>query len=135
MLRWLPGADPATEADGRMLTARAVELYEAHVSEPQRVRVTIAVGNLDGILVAVVYHPRLRTAERIAGRLRKVGVAATATSGDDHAETVLYQREPGVNAIGISNSGGPCPACRAYFGNVPSGFANVYWDDDAWLFP
>jgi hypothetical protein len=135
MLRALPGADPATEADGKTLTVRAVDLYESQVSETQRKFVTIAVGAVDNMLVAVVYHPKLRTAERMAGRLREVGLAATATSGTDHAEAVLYQREAGITAIGISNASGPCPACRAFFANVPSGFAHVYWDDEAWLFP
>ena len=73
-------------------------------------------------------------AERLAGRLRKVGIVATATSGSVHAEIALYEREPGAKAIGISNPKGPCPACKTYFGNTPNGFANVYWDTEGWIF-
>jgi hypothetical protein len=100
-----------------------------------RRRVTIAMAEAAGVEVAVVYHSNQKTAERLAGRLRKVGVAATATSGNDHAEVVLHRREPTVQAIGISNPTGPCPACKTYFGNTQDGFANLYWDNDAWIKP
>ena len=133
MLRWLPGADLATRDEGERFTARAMDLYKKHVVGAMRRKVTIAVSVVAGMEVAVVYHVVLKTAERLAGRLRKAGVAATATSGDDHAEVELHKREPAVQAIGISNPGGPCNACGAYFGSTPTGFANVYWDSDGWI--
>lgn len=133
MLCWLPGADPATRDVGERLVKRVLDLYGRYVSEPQRRKATIAICELAGLEVAVVFHVSQHTADRIAGRLRKAGVAATGTSGDDHAEMVLHQREPGVQVMGISNKGGPCSACETYFGNDPNGFANVYWDSTAWV--
>jgi hypothetical protein len=133
MLRSLPGADPGTAADGERLVKRALELFKDHLSTSTMRNVTIAVGEVAGLQVAVVYHPIQQKAERLAGKLRKGGVAATATSGDDHAEVALYQREPNVPVIGLSNPKGPCPACRKFFGNTPNGFANVYWDTDGWI--
>ncbi|MBI3821542.1 MAG: hypothetical protein HY289_02560 [Planctomycetes bacterium] len=135
MLDWLPGADPATRADGERLVRRALELFENYVTVPQRRRVTIAVCEIDGLEVAIVYHRNQKSADRIAGKLRKAGVAATGTSRHDHAEVVLFENEPAVNVIGISNIDGPCPACEKYFGNTPAGFANVYWDNDKWVYP
>ncbi len=135
MLRSLPGADPAKEADGDKLVKRALELFKNHVTIAQRKWVTIAVAIIADVEVAVVYHRHQHTADRIAGRLRKLGVAATGTSGNDHAEVVLHQREPGVPVMGISNPKGPCPACKAYFGNLPSGFGDVYWDTQSWIPP
>ena len=135
MLRWLPGAFESTRVDGDRFVRRALEFFEKYVSVTQRRGVTIAVSEVDGLEVAMVYHRDLKTAERIAGKLRKVGVAAKGTSGDQHAEIALFEAEPGISAIGISNINGPCPACERYFGETPSGFANVYWDDDTWIFP
>lgn len=133
MLQWLPGADPATRKDGERLVERALELFKAHLSTFVLRKVTIAFAEVGGTKTAVVFHPKQKTAERLAGRLRKAGVAATGTSGDLHAEIALFEREPKVNAIGISNPKGPCSACQRYFANSPSGFANVYWDKDGWV--
>lgn len=135
MLCWLPGADPSTKAEGDALVRRVIALAAKHVAISQQQFVTIALCEIDGAEVAVVYHVDRKKADRIAGKLRKAGVAASSTSGDDHAEMVLHQREPKVKVIGISNSGGSCPACEKYFGNTPDGFANVYWDSTAWLSP
>jgi hypothetical protein len=132
MLCWLPNADPATRTEGGEFTARAVELYANHVPKTQRGNVTIAVSRIDykgtQIEVAMVWHPDLRTADRIAGRLRKAGVDARGTTGDLHAEVALDQVAPG-RTIGLSNPKGPCFACRRHFGSS----APVYWDDEAWI--
>lgn len=135
MLKALPGADKAAEADGQRFVNRALELYRLHVTPNQRRFVTIAVSESDGLEVAVVYHIKQQTADRIAGVLRKAGVAATGTSGDEHAEKVLHEKEANLIAIGISNIGGPCPACEQYFDETPTGFANVYWDNRTWIYP
>ena len=34
---------------------------------------------------------------------------------ESHAEVFLYEQVSGVKTIGISNTGGPCPACSEYF--------------------
>jgi hypothetical protein len=133
MLDWLPGADPATRTDGERLVRRALELFDDHLSTFVMGSVTIAIGEIEGLEVAVVYHPKLQKAERLAGKLRKAGVSATGSSGDEHAEIALYQREPRLTVIGLSNPKGPCPACKTYFGNTPTGFANVYWDTEGWV--
>jgi hypothetical protein len=126
MLRSLPGADPGTETDGKRLVTLALELFKAHLSTSMMNNVTIAVCEVDGLEVAVVYHPNQQKAERLAGKIRKGGVAATATSGDEHAEVALYKREPGIRVIGLSNPKGACPACKRFFGETSDGFANVY---------
>jgi hypothetical protein len=133
MLQWLPGADFATRDEGARLVAKALGFYQKHVTVPQREFVTIAVGDVDGTVIAVVYHVKRVPADRIAGRMRKAGLVASSTSGDEHAETVLHGREPTVRAVGISNSRGPCPRCKQYFGETIDGFANVYWDSSAWI--
>ena len=135
MLQWLPGADPATRTEGDQFVKRALNMFAKHVGVGQRDYVTIAITEVHGIEVAVVYHIDPKKADRIAGRMRKAGVAASSTSGKDHAETALHQREPTVRVIGISNPGGPCPACESYFENTPDGFANVYWDSTGWVRP
>jgi hypothetical protein len=134
MLQWLPGADPATRDEGERTVKRALELYGTCLSESQRKHATIALAESGGLEVAVVFHRNQRTADRIAARLRKAGVAATG-SASCHAEIALFEKEPGITVIGISNARGPCPACKQYFGNLPNGFANVYWDDSRWIFP
>jgi len=133
MLDWLPGADPATRDKGDRLVKRVLELYGRYASEHQRKKVTIALCEIADLEVAVVYHVNQSTADRIAGRLRKAGVAATGTSGDDHAEMVLHRRELAVQVIAITNKYGPCDACEVYFGNTPDGFTNVYWDNTTWI--
>jgi hypothetical protein len=133
MLRSLPGADPETEAEGQRLVKVALELFKAHLSTSMMNSVTIAVCEAEGLKVAVVYHPNQQKAERLAGMVRKGGVAATATSRNEHAEVALYKREPATRVIGLSNPKGPCPACKRFFGETPTGFANVYWDTDGWI--
>ena len=133
MLKWLPLADPATRSDGERLVKRALELYKDYVSRLQRDYVTIAVGEVNEIEVAVVFHTDPKTAERIAGRLRKAGISATSTSGNDHAETMLHEREPEALVIAISNADGPCSACKKYFGEAVDGFANLYWGSGEWI--
>lgn len=133
MLDWLPGADPATRDEGNRLVKRVLDLYGRYLSESQRRKVTIALCEIADLEVAVVYHVNQSTADRIAGRLRKAGVAATGTSGDDHAEMVLHRQESVVKVIAITNKAGPCGACEIYFGNTLDGFSNVYWDNTTWV--
>ena len=84
--------DPATEVDGKRLTKRALELYKNRVSKGARRRVTIAVSEVDGLEVAVVYHPNQQTADRIAGRLRKMGAPQLAQAAP------ITPRWPSINA-------------------------------------
>lgn len=133
MLRSLPGADPAIERDGLCLVKRVLELFHQCVPKAQRNRVTIALGQVDNVELAVVYHTDLKKADRIAGKLNKIGVAANGTSGEDHAEMALYCQNPSVRAIGISNPYGPCPGCQRFFENTPYSFANLYWDSEGWV--
>ena len=66
--------------------------------------------------------------EAIQAAAERDGAIYVEGTGYQHAEIALFEAFPDVDAIGVSHWRGPCPACRTYFAQPQTDFANIFYD-------
>ena len=130
---YLPGAEQAYAQEGYTDVRRALYWRNQLDVDYQR-GVTVAVGRLGNTEIVVLYANSGNLGRQVpqavidefAQTVRNSGAIFYHAYGAFHAEEILYEMAPGVRAIGISNSNGPCGACIHYFTTLQN-FRNIWW--------